>query len=937
MPLPTVFVSYSHKDEAWKKILLPQLEVLVQEGLFEVWEDRRIDAGDSWYPEIRAALEKADAAVCLISAHYLSSPFVRKEEVPFLLEKREKNGLLLLPVLLSACPWHRVDWLKAIEMVPHDGKTIDGLPDSTRNEIFAQVADQIATAVERPRDAARGITREGSSRVSSPLHPQPEKIDLTRLPVTGAELFGRAEELGWLDELWDTGEVRIATLVAWGGVGKSTLVNKWLERMEPDGFRGARKVFGWTFFRQGTGERSASADLFFGEALRFFGDSEPESGSPWAKGERLADLICREKNLLVLDGVEPLQSAVEGGWLEDAGLAALLTRLAQSEQGLCLITTRKAVADLDEFVETAVSRDLEQISPEAGRALLRVRGIRGSDAELEQVARSFGGHALAVNLLASYLQAFPGHAAEASAEIPRETGADAQSRHPRRIMEAFVRRFGPGPEVELLLLLGLFDRPAEAKALAALRAAPPISRLTDHLTSLPETDWFHLVSKLRGSRLIAEEDPNQPEALDAHPLVREHFGEKLAKENPASWREAHCRLYQYYKEAVETYPDTAPGLTPLFAAVVHGCKAGKTEEALEEVFRTRVLRKKRFSTSTLGLWGINLQVLTNFLRPPEATTPLLSPKARAFVLGEMGYSFRAVGRLEEALRTTQEALEAQLALANERHASWQSANLAALLEVLGDLGRAQTIAEQSLHLVLDGPPEEQANARSALAIILHQCGDLDRAEKVFREAEQVNHARRSQEPFLYGFRGFGYCNLLLDLGRWREVRQRAEHTIQVALQKNWLRDIALDRISLGRAILLGTREVGHKDLDLAKGSIEQGLEGLRKSGRMDEIPRGLLARAELRLAMNDRFRSRADPEEVLRLCARCSMRLYATDAHLGFARLHLAAGEHGPARASLDRAKRLIEETGYHRRDREVAEIEAVLAGEATAPSFLAP
>jgi len=48
--LPTVFVSYSHKDEAWKKILLPQLEVLVQEGLFEVWEDRRIDAGTAGIP-----------------------------------------------------------------------------------------------------------------------------------------------------------------------------------------------------------------------------------------------------------------------------------------------------------------------------------------------------------------------------------------------------------------------------------------------------------------------------------------------------------------------------------------------------------------------------------------------------------------------------------------------------------------------------------------------------------------------------------------------------------------------------------------------------------------------------------------------------------------------------------------------------------------------
>jgi hypothetical protein len=68
---PTVFVSYSHQDEAWKDRLVKQLRVLELEGDLEVWDDRRIAAGDEWLPEIEAAIARARAAVLLISAAFL--------------------------------------------------------------------------------------------------------------------------------------------------------------------------------------------------------------------------------------------------------------------------------------------------------------------------------------------------------------------------------------------------------------------------------------------------------------------------------------------------------------------------------------------------------------------------------------------------------------------------------------------------------------------------------------------------------------------------------------------------------------------------------------------------------------------------------------------------------------------------------------------------
>ena len=89
-----------------------------------------------------------------------------------------------------------------------------------------------------------------------------QRISRTRTPSPrpGAELFGRQDELALLDEAWAAETKNVVSLVAWGGVGKSTLVNKWLERLKADNYRGAARVFGWSFYSQGTGERVTSAD-----------------------------------------------------------------------------------------------------------------------------------------------------------------------------------------------------------------------------------------------------------------------------------------------------------------------------------------------------------------------------------------------------------------------------------------------------------------------------------------------------------------------------------------------------------------------------------------------------------------------------------------------------------------------------------------------------
>jgi hypothetical protein len=114
-------------------------------------------------------------------------------------------------------------------------------------------------------------------------------------------------------------------------------------------------VFGWSFYRQGTSGGASSGDEFLDAALAWFGDPDPRVGTAWEKGERLATLIARRRTLLILDGLEPLQSppGPREGRLREPSLQALLRELAAFNVGLCVITTRVAVADLAQYAQYA--------------------------------------------------------------------------------------------------------------------------------------------------------------------------------------------------------------------------------------------------------------------------------------------------------------------------------------------------------------------------------------------------------------------------------------------------------------------------------------------------------------------------------------------------------------------------------------------------------
>lgn len=1071
-PTPTVFISYSHKDETWKDKLLPHLRALETAGIgMQVWHDRKIDGGDKWYPEIQDAMGNAAAAVLLVSADFLASPFCVQEEVPALLKRQEQQGMLLVPVLLRACMWKAHRWLSARQMIPRDGKciTIDYAGDQA-DVIFAAIAEQVfnyfdsktgtaevaaplasakatvadpftldfsvevpgerdtgfdfveswdidssddqadstGAGIPRPRSkpldfaapAAPSFSRSPASFPAAdaddpftewvghgaaptlaerwPSLPA-ERVDLTHLPNTGAALFGRDAELAQLDEAWtptestDHAPLRVLAFVAHGGVGKSTLVNHWLAEMASEHYRGASHVFGWSFYSQGVRQQTvASADVFIHAALSFFGDADPSAGSPWDKGSRLAHLVGGQRALLVLDGLEPLQSphVFERGKLRDPAMDSLLRGLARQSAGLCLITTRERLPDLADK-PGVLMHDLEQITPQAGRALLRTARVVGTDVQLQELASRFGPHALAVSLLGAYLNARPGHSIEAATGLDELPGKEPIN----RILAGFDHWLGDSPERETLRLLGLFDRPADSGCLEALRQAPVIAGLTEHLVGLDDVAWERVLARLEKLRLVhVQRDFFDSVSVDTHPLVREHFAELLR--GGQAWRAAHRRLYEHLCATTnEGDEPTLEGLQPLYHAVAHGCRAGLERDARKMVFEARILRgDASYSARKLGAAGSDLGALANFFELPwSRVSPVFPQPEDAWLLALAAYNLRSLGRLTEAVEPNRVARD--ILAAQESPESWKAAagianNLSELELALGNLPDAVSDGEQAVHFADRlGNGRVRAIYRTTLAHALHQAGRLAETQELLAEAEVLHAEVHPECPLLYSIQGFRYCDFLLsDVERaaWRaamHVGNQPRHTeklVAIDLRANrtfaWVRTrpdaplltLALEQLTVARAALYAAvlfdaasrPEVPVLDVgSITALEANEAVSRLRLAGEALFLPLGLLTRAWLRALQGHLVgpnSAQDDLDEAWDIAEHGGMVLLLADIHLHRARLFLWERDYpwnkhpdgslrGP-RDDLSEARRLIEHHGYGRRKEELQDVQAAFA-----------
>jgi hypothetical protein len=316
------------------------------------------------------------------------------------------------------------------------------------------------------------------------------------------------------------------------------------------------------------------------------------------------------------------------------------------------------------------------------------------------------------------------------------------------------------------------------------------------------------------------------------------------------------------------------------------------------------------------------------------------------VLGEVASLLRAQGRFTEALPALRAGLQMEEDAKRWDNAAIGASNLSQAELLIGEVAVAVATAETSVaHADRSGDEFFFLCNRATHADALHAAGQLGEATQTFADAESRQKQWKPTFPLLDSGQGYDYCDLLLTKGEYAAARDRAEKILDAEVEQDSLLDRALVRLALGRAhlgLVLATTGVqqppasAYDGARTARAHLGEAVDGLRASGN------------------NDAAR---DLDEVEEIAEPGPMRLFLCDMTLERARLAFAHREtfaplngliddsppkperpgeaerkalHDEAAKELATAADYIKTCGYHRRDEELAELQAVLRGDRT-------
>jgi tetratricopeptide (TPR) repeat protein len=789
-------------------------------------------------------------------------------------------------------------------------------------QVLAQALDRVRASVAQPLSAA-------SARTPTRETKRP-RVDLVHLPVPAVStVFGRSRDLLELEAALRDDATFVVGVIASGGAGKSALTNAFLNATAP-GYGGAARVFGWSFYSQGSHATFTSSSVFLDEALTFFGRRGGAPRSDEDKAMALAEQLSKQRSLLVLDGVEPLQypPAVQNGWFRDIGLRTLLMQVARdglASGGLIVASSRQPLVELAQFASYQEVA-LGNLDPDAGKALLAHLGVRsaelpGARDEILAASKEYEGHALALVLLGRLLsREFRGDVlARFRIGAPDEPLAGASQAS--RILRYYEELWPAGrPERLLLLLLALFDRPVAKADLDVLLAR---ASLAAPLRALPRRCVDAALTVLRGASLLVEDRSGRH---DTHPLVRDHFNAVLLRTAEADFVDANRVLFEHFRSERVPERPSLEELEPLIRAVHHGCLAREYKAALDDVFYGRLLKQDEFYLRReLGAITTDLFLVSRFFDQglAEPVREGLDESDRAWLVSEASLSLMALGRPEQAVDLVRRNLRAFEALGELDNVSVSYENLIDCLVVLGRLAEALAPARDAIgwaRRVVDDYFREII-AETRLGTVLCYLGSTEDGVARFRAAESLFSTRRPDRRYLASLNGYRFTSILLDLvvteADVEEALARADFGLEVAKLNDFVLDVGADGINRARAL---ARLGRHRE---AVNAAHAAIDSLRRAQRIDYLAEGLLARG--RILLSRWSAGPRAPEDVLRACAddlRESseiitlgrMELHQCDALLLEAELLRAGGDRARSATRLVEARSLMARLGFRHR-----------------------
>jgi len=148
--------------------------VLERQGTADVWDTSDLPVGADSTKEIEKAVSDSDVAVLLISPSFLASDFIVKQELPALLDRRHKEGLAVIPVMVRPSMWSALPEIAELQFANDPPKPLSLASEEERDAAYVLISQRIADIVEAvaERSATRTVIRPPDSQAGRKKYSQ---------------------------------------------------------------------------------------------------------------------------------------------------------------------------------------------------------------------------------------------------------------------------------------------------------------------------------------------------------------------------------------------------------------------------------------------------------------------------------------------------------------------------------------------------------------------------------------------------------------------------------------------------------------------------------------------------------------------------------------------------------------------------------------------
>ena len=731
--------------------------------------------------------------------------------------------------------------------------------------------------------AGRDIVIQQPSKMEKLAFPFPPSLHNQTPPEPN--FVGRKEMLETITEWYTNPEVRIGALIGWGGVGKSAIVRNWYDNLDsnaikPDG------IFWWGFYR------NAYLEQFLNALLRYVsqGRIEPETiKSTWEKTDRIKEYIHQGAYLIILDGLEQMQKSESGdefGKMIHRECTELLHYLADVPEadGLCLITTRYPLKDLNEWHGRSYKNlSLIDLSIPDSLLMLRGRGVEGSDEEMTEVINRYKGHALSLTSLAGYLNRYYNGDINHAPEVEFILSDKERFKDVNKLLRKYAEKMSESERI-FLNIFSLFRQEVTGNDFAGVfRHEIKDTKFNGVLVKMSELDFRDMIIGLVDWRLISYDKTKK--LYTTHPLIKGYFESDFDEKIK---RLCHKRIYQYFGEYAPEQPETLEAMQPLFEQVYHGCAAGLYDEVYWSIYVEKIGGQpcKYIITNKLGAWEVDLSLAKTFFPDGNLSQmPLVSKKSdKNWLLNEAGLALKNIGRPKEAEELLIKKINIEIEDKDWKNVSVGYQNLANLQFQTGDVEHALSSAMKALDAA------EKAdfniyilNSKIDLAWIYYLLGKSEAADRGFCQADELQIMTDGYR--LYSVGGVQYADFLISTKRFVESFELTRANLEICQRVNWINDISRCHRCLGAI----ERIKGNpKEAEI---HLQNALEIAREVGSPALEIEAMIESGRLHLDLGRHEDAIRDAKEVLTICARTGFKLYEPGAEIVLSKAYMALND----------------------------------------------